>query len=83
MDVMDTGIGIPEEDLAHIFDYFYRVDPARTKESGGTGLGLALVKQMALAVSWWRSVCSKHRRTRDYVFIAIAFKTHKKFIVSP
>jgi signal transduction histidine kinase len=49
LDVTDTGIGIPPEDLEHIFDYFYRVDQARTKKSGGTGLGLALVKQMALA----------------------------------
>ncbi|WP_378956317.1 sensor histidine kinase [Pelosinus sp. sgz500959] len=47
--VIDTGIGIAVEDLEHVFDYFYRVDPARTKVSGGTGLGLALVKQMALA----------------------------------
>lgn len=47
--VIDTGIGIAADDIEHIFDYFYRVDPARAKQSGGTGLGLALVKQMALA----------------------------------
>lgn len=47
--VIDTGIGIAAEDIEHIFDYFYRVDQARAKQSGGTGLGLALVKQMALA----------------------------------
>ncbi|SDF42630.1 sensor histidine kinase [Sporolituus thermophilus] len=49
IEVIDTGIGIAADDIEHIFDYFYRVDPARTKQSGGTGLGLALVKQMALA----------------------------------
>lgn len=47
--VTDSGLGIAVEDREHVFDYFYRVDPARTKQSGGTGLGLALVKQMTLA----------------------------------
>lgn len=42
--VMDTGIGIPEEALANLFDRFYRVDPARTKATGGSGLGLAIAQ---------------------------------------
>lgn len=44
--VQDTGIGIPSEDVSHLFQKFYRVDSSDTREIGGTGLGLYLIRRL-------------------------------------
>jgi heavy metal sensor kinase len=49
LEVADTGVGVPSEAAAQIFDRFYRVDKARSRQLGGTGLGLAIVKSICVA----------------------------------
>ncbi|MBH5320452.1 HAMP domain-containing histidine kinase [Paenibacillus sp. GSMTC-2017] len=48
--IKDRGIGIPKEDLPKVFDRFYRVDEARTRQGGGAGLGLSLAKEISDAI---------------------------------
>jgi len=80
--VMDTGIGIAEGDIEHVFDYFYRVDSARTKASGGTGLGLALVKQIVLAHGG--KIKAESKLGKGSIFtVRLPIDLHQKTTVSP
>ena len=47
--VTDTGEGMPTEELEQIFDRFYRLDPSRSRATGGTGLGLTIARQLVEA----------------------------------
>ncbi|MEI4769538.1 HAMP domain-containing sensor histidine kinase [Psychrobacillus sp. FJAT-51614] len=49
--IMDYGNGIPKKDLEHIYDRFYRVDEDRNRKTGGTGLGMAIAKDIATRIS--------------------------------
>ncbi|MBS4178476.1 HAMP domain-containing histidine kinase [Bacillus sp. FJAT-49731] len=51
LEIIDRGIGIPASEISKVFDRFYRVDKARTRKSGGFGLGLSLAREIAEAMN--------------------------------
>lgn len=67
--VSDQGIGIPQADLDRVFERFYRVDPARARSTGGTGLGLSLVKHIAASHGGEVKVRSKEGRGSTFTLV--------------
>jgi len=75
--VSDDGIGIPQADKKKIFDRFYRVDKARTRQRGGFGLGLSLAKQIVDALKG--SISVKDNKPHGTIFeVKIAIQTPPK-----
>ena len=68
LEVGDTGVGIPEEDLPKVFNRFYRVDKARSRAAGGTGLGLSIVRDTARRHNGW--VTARPRNPEGSLFTA-------------
>ncbi len=75
--VKDTGIGIPPEDVSHLFQKFYRVDNSDTREIGGTGLGLYLCRRLVEAMNGRIWVKSELGRGSTF-FVSLARLSHEE-----
>jgi signal transduction histidine kinase len=67
--VKDSGIGIPPQEIAHIFDRFYMVDKARSREAGGTGLGLNICKVIVDSINGTITAKSEPGRGSEFIVL--------------
>jgi signal transduction histidine kinase len=67
IEVSDTGAGIPADALPYVFERFYRADPARSRTVEGTGLGLAVVRNIVRVHNGWITVSSEQGKGSTFV----------------
>ena len=79
--VKDTGVGIPAEHHARLFERFYRVDKARSREQGGTGLGLSIVKHILQKHEGTVAVESAPRQGSTFICRFPISKNHDKTLI--
>jgi signal transduction histidine kinase len=82
IEVIDTGIGIPAEAIPHVFDRFFRVDKARSREIGGSGLGLSIARAIFVAHGGEITCTSEHGTGSAFV-ISLPVLTADPSLCSP